>query len=450
MDLNKEISKSFDYKRSRYDKSTVFEATYEQAELSMRRLNPKKPPTDINRNPITQRSSNTFKSDLFKPPLRTLQKFRLNYPLDHGPKDFYQVTKPDFYRKNQDSEFQPNFVPAFTYKPGWTLDSDESENTLRDKNKNPEIRAIKKPRKTENSEQLNKSYTKNCTVTDTHRQKSTDLPRKSYDLFTNTENNSNSLSKTFIPNEFSTKSEKKIGKKVNFFNSSTPEPQNYTTRISTPTKLPEKPRTKLINQDYQTPITPLSPYKGPRSMSPSTNISLNLSNLSAQDSEFTLRELCKNYQIISISAPRNNITGVNTGKASITLKASGDNLKSLKSTLMEKGFIVNSSLVNIGKTNNYKDLAHVDFLNQHVCRDNEKTPIKHHLESSQDIFGSSPGVGRFHSGKRICDKQAIVLEQWNRVRNDRKAKVTDGDWNGSMPSYMRSTESSARKCRKIE
>lgn len=106
--------------------------------------------------------------------------------------------------------------------------------------------------------------------------------------------------------------------------------------------------------------------------------------------------------------------------------------------------------MNIGKTNNYKDLAHVDFLNQHVCRDNEKTPIKHHLESSQDIFGSSPGVGRFHSGKRICDKQAIVLEQWNRVRNDRKAKVTDGDCNGSMPSYMRSTESSARKCRKIE
>ena len=102
----------------------------------------------------------------------------------------------------------------------------------------------------------------------------------------------------------------------------------------------------------------------------------------------------------------------------------------------------------MGKKNNYSELAHVDFLDQFVNKDSSKTPVKHHLESSQDVFGSSPGVGRFHSGKKVRDMQAVVLQTWNFVKGSRKEERVNENLN-SLPSYMRSTQSSVRKCKKL-
>lgn len=451
MDLSKAISKSFDYKRSIYDKSTVFEATLEQAELSMRKLRPKQPAFDINRNPITQRSSNTFKSELFKPPLRSLQKFRLNRPQDHGPKDFYEVAQPEFYRKSQDSEFQPNFVPTYSYKPGWKLDSDECEQVSPQKKPtNSSIRAIKKPPIGENKDLLNNSFTKTNNLNKSYGDHNYKNIRESEDLCIKNEGIRDSFSKTSKLNTSYTFNEKRTGKRVHFLQRMTPEPQRFSQTILTPIKLLEDTKPSSNINNFQTSIRAVTPQPNQLAMSPSTNVSLNLSNLSAQDSEFTLRELCKGYQIVSLSAPRDNITGVHTGRALITVKASGDNLKTLKSTLMEKGFEVSSSLVSSGKKNNFKELAHVDFLNQYVSKDSERTPIKHHLESSQEVFGSSPGVGMFHSGKKICDRQAVVLGQWNMVKNPKEKRIAERDYRDTIPSYMRSTQSSAKKCRKVE
>ena len=453
MDLNKAISKSFDHKRSTYDKSTVFEATLEQAELSMRKLRPKQPAFDVNRNPITQRSSNTFKSEIFKPPLRSLQKFRLTRPFDHGPKDFYEVSQPEFYRKSRVSDFQPNFVPTYTYQPGWKLDSDEPEHIIPlKKAQNASILAIKRPPRVDNKDLMNRSYSKAEALNESYGNNNT-----SSSSFRNVREPEkvafkDSFSKTSRLNtSYTYNTENRPGKKVHFPERLTPEPQRFSQSTLTPIKLLQTTKSSSYIKDLQKPLRAVSPQPGRCAMSPSTNVSLNLCNLSAQDSEFTLRELCKGYQVVSLSAPRDNITGVHTGRASITVKASGENLKTLKSALMEKGFEVSSSLVGSGKKNNYNELAHVDFLNQYVSRDSEKTPIKHHLESSMDVFGSSPGVGMFHSGKKICDRQATVLRQWDVVMNPKgKQRGAERDFKDTIPSYMRSTQSSAKKCRKVE
>ena len=526
MDLNKYISKSFDNRRTSHDRSTVFDATREQAELSHTKTRPKLPPTDLNRKPISQRSSNTFESEIFKPPARQIQKFRLNQPQDHSSKDFYAVGQSEFYRKSLVSDFKPNFKPNFTYRPGWEVTHPGFE--IKAKEQIEESSSIKPVVKRGNKsdsrrEALNNrldrfeqdedggqglglgksGMRKTSSVNKLERRSRLDgdfgreefnrtgrvhrfdrgdeyarndrLERSQgadrYEARERAFDRNDVLDRPQMPN-----SEAKMERKVKFTEASGNEYLSQTSRTPVKpamdsamrpiykkrpksavrtTERAETPTAESTRSPHlHNPPNPSSSHKpvpkpaANRSYSPSSPVCLKLTGLSSSTSEFSIREACKNVQILGFKSSHNHITGASSGTASVTIKACESSLASIQSSLQKQGLQVELSPVSLGKKNNYSELAHVDFLNQYVNRDSSKTPVKHHLESSQDVFGSSPGVGRYHSGKKVRDQQALVLQNWNFVKNPKKEEKLNENLN-SLPSYMRSTQSSARKCKKI-
>jgi len=199
-----------------------------------------------------------------------------------------------------------------------------------------------------------------------------------------------------------------------------------------------RPSRIKTNNDLVRAVTPQ-----PSSSQATKNISLVLSDLTQSDSEFKIKELCKGYHIVSINSPLDNITGTPLGSASITVKTSESELNKLKTTFLQQGYSVSTKKPQLGKRNNYAELANVDFLNCFVNGDHIKSK-KYHLESSQDLFGSSVGVGRLHSRKKISDKQSLAMHTWDKLKNGQKVE-TPKDTLTSLPSYMRSTQSSVRK-----
>ena len=118
--------------------------------------------------------------------------------------------------------------------------------------------------------------------------------------------------------------------------------------------------------------------------------------------------MCKGYQIISFSPQQDNITRKNKVSAELVIKASASSINNLKATLISKGYNITEKFKSNGKKNNYVDLANHSFLNSFISN---ITPLrKHHMESSENLFGSSPGVGRYVCGKKVADKQSLVLQ----------------------------------------
>lgn len=194
------------------------------------------------------------------------------------------------------------------------------------------------------------------------------------------------------------------------------------------------------NTDTERAITP-QPSSSSRQAN--VNFSILLSDLAQSDSEFKIRELCKGYHIVSLTSPQDNITGTSLGSASITVKTSESELNKLKSTFLKQGYTISTKKPQLGKKNNYAELANVDFLNCFVNGGDAKSK-KYHLESSQDLFGSSAGVGRWHSRTKISDKQSLVMHAWNKVKKGTKVENFKETFS-SLPSYMRSTQSSVSK-----
>ena len=528
MDLNKFNSKSFDNQRSSHDRSTVFDAMLEQAELSFSNTRPKLPPMSLSRKPISQRSSNTFESEVFKPPAKQTPKLRLNQPQDHPARDFNTVGQSEYYKKSLASDFKPDFQPKFTYKPGWEISHPgfESKNheepkedylvgpadkrgnksgprrerlnnrldrlepeddDMRDEGKNgiektSRLNRLEKNQRLDehfNADELNKAERLN-------RMDGLDRLRRNKRLEQSQiieRNEAIDKSEIFDRDEIGNRpkisdlSESTTEKRVKFSEPSSTKTLPQTSR--TPINPAKDSSTPAINRDRPAPVSrktdqavtltsessqallnksiipnPCSSQNSiinpapNRSHSSNNPICLHLSGLSASTSEFSIRELCKNVQIIEFKSFRNHITGTSSSTASITVRANETSIASVRSALEKQGLKIEASSVSLGKKNNYSELAHVDFLDQYVNRESSKTPIKHHLETSQDVFGSSPGVGRYHSGKKIRDKQAVVLQTWNFVKNLKKEERLDENFN-SLPNYMRSTQSSVRKCKKL-
>lgn len=497
MDLNKYISKSFDNRRTSHDRSTVFDATLEQAELSFSKARPKLPPMSLTRKPISQRSSNTFESEVFKPPKLQTQKFKPSHPQDHSSKDFYAVDNSEFQKKSLVSDFKPDFKPNFTYRPVWEI----SHPGFESKNKNKEqieekylIRPVGKRGNKSDSrrERLNNrldrfgrddddlrddvkyGFDKTSSFNRLEENKRLERFERLEELGRNSKleqsqiierNEGLDRSAIFDRNEARDNLSEASNTKTLSQTSRTPikpakdssvraiyrdRPASASSKTdcsSTPTSEPSH----LLQHKPPVPNPPLSQNSNPnpnRSYSSSSPICLHLSGLSTSTSEFSIRELCKNVQIIEFKSFRNHITGTSSSTASITIKANQASLASVQSSLEKQGLKIEVSSISLGKKNNYSELAHVDFLDQFVNKDSSKTPVKHHLESSQDVFGSSPGVGRFHSGKKVRDMQAVVLQTWNFVKGSRKEERVNENLN-SLPSYMRSTQSSVRKCKKL-
>ncbi|OMJ88626.1 hypothetical protein SteCoe_9408 [Stentor coeruleus] len=125
MDLNRRISKSFDNRKHNHTRSTVFDATYEQANLSSLKSCPKQLALDINRNATTTRSSRTFASTVFSQAEKQLPRVNIHKPSDHSAAYFYGSEPTEYYKKNKISDFEPNFIPDYKYKPNWIVETDD-------------------------------------------------------------------------------------------------------------------------------------------------------------------------------------------------------------------------------------------------------------------------------------------------------------------------------------
>jgi hypothetical protein len=240
----------------------------------------------------------------------------------------------------------------------------------------------------------------------------------------------NQISRTQTPENY--KGSSKYSENSEFNEYLTPKPyvgtQNFNTR-------PSRIKSFIDQERSTTPQPTIRPKN--------TNFSIILSDLTQSDSEFKIRELCKGFHIVSLNSPLDNITGKPLGSASVTIKTSESELTKLKTTFLQQGYTISTKKAQLGKRNNYAELANVDFLNCFVNGGDSKSK-KYHLESSQDLFGSSTGVGRFHSRKKITDKQSLVMHTWNKVKRGQKVEILKETLT-SLPSYMRSTQSSVRK-----
>ena len=124
-----------------------------------------------------------------------------------------------------------------------------------------------------------------------------------------------------------------------------------------------------------------------------------ITGLKPQEDDYSIKSMCKGIHIINVNTDIDNITGKCTGKALLTVRGQQQHrsLEKLKLQLAQKGLVVKPSCTSLGKKNNYLLLSHKDFLDNQIERETKRPSSmvsKPHLQSSADVYGSSPGVGR--------------------------------------------------------
>ena len=188
-----------------------------------------------------------------------------------------------------------------------------------------------------------------------------------------------------------------------------------------------------------------------RSLSPSSTITLNLSSKNEIDPT-SLRDSLKSFQILSFDSNWNPFTGSYSKNSKITLRSS-PNLAQLIENLESQGIQISHSISSLGLKNsiNFSSPSSPKLMSSrsgNVTPQRSKSPTLSHLESSDDLFGSSPGVGRNYSGIRTPDKCSESLYLWENIRYPKSENLSFQQVRRS-PSYMKSTQSSSSKSRKI-
>jgi len=129
-----------------------------------------------------------------------------------------------------------------------------------------------------------------------------------------------------------------------------------------------------------------------------------LTGLSPNTDERNIRDLCKGVHVVNITPRYNNITGECTGSAILSLRYQPmyKSIENLQLNCIEKGLTLSPSKKDVGKKNNYTELSTRKFLDN-ILKPEEKRIIDKYatprvqrpdLVSSDDVYGSSPGVGR--------------------------------------------------------
>ena len=187
---------------------------------------------------------------------------------------------------------------------------------------------------------------------------------------------------------------------------------------------------------------------------------IGIAGLNPNDDENTIKNLCKGMHIIQINTETDNLTGKCSGKAMLQVRSRNDScdFEDLKAKLMRKGFEISSVTSAKGKRNTYQSTAGVNFLDAQLQRE-EKRLTTNSLSSnerkrailgtSDDLFGNSPGTGRWNS-IQICDlgfkenrQTRENLRQWELVKcttSRSPLQVTNQSY-----SYSRPTISSSNK-----
>ena len=123
MDLNLRSSSSstnLNFNRSR---STIFDASIEQADISMRKLQINREILNLNGEPTSLRSSSTYSSSVFQAPSQYNPKPSAYKPNDNITSTYFGKEPSDFYRKSITSDFQPNFKPKYSNTSVWAVNN---------------------------------------------------------------------------------------------------------------------------------------------------------------------------------------------------------------------------------------------------------------------------------------------------------------------------------------
>lgn len=183
----------------------------------------------------------------------------------------------------------------------------------------------------------------------------------------------------------------------------------------------------------------------PRALSPCSCISLEISSTNNIESE-NLKEQFKGYHIVSMISPYSLISGKLSNSASVVIKTSDPNIQPLIKRLECKGMNVSQKVQTLGKRN-LEDIGRDRGFSPEISRSFSRNSTRHHLETSDDLFGSSPGVGRFVSRSKTPDKQAQIIHSWNTIHRPTKETPINNSFI-SGPNYMKSTQSWSNKSRK--
>ncbi|OMJ91484.1 hypothetical protein SteCoe_5974 [Stentor coeruleus] len=124
MDLKFTSSSETGSFKARLSRSTVFDATIEQAEIAMHKSRPNREVLNLQRESGSLRSSYTYSSTLFLPPEDPKHKDNIYKPKDNITLRYFGNDDDSFYRKSITSDFSPNFQPKFAYGAAWAVDKE--------------------------------------------------------------------------------------------------------------------------------------------------------------------------------------------------------------------------------------------------------------------------------------------------------------------------------------
>ena len=160
---------------------------------------------------------------------------------------------------------------------------------------------------------------------------------------------------------------------------------------------------------------------------------LQIKGLRHNDDAVSIKQLCQGMHVIEINPNIDNVTGNCLGTAQIKLRyvQNSPSLQKLKKTLVDKGLEI-SSVSNLnGKKNNYHTAGR-GFLDSQLQQE-EKRLVGNNLSSferkrmilgtSDDLFGNSPGCGKWDIGNTPRNDTKELLDTreniriWNSMRS---------------------------------
>ena len=398
-------------------RSTVFDAAIEQASIEF--LNSKRP----------QPSKSTYS------PPKNFSRVR-----DHSTEDLFGSHKVDYYRKNLDESYKPNFEPQFKQADPWDYKVQDLYGRGAQFFRKNKVERVPESKLTSKDNYIRKVQKENSNETKFHASRS-EVFRESYSRL-NTQKNT--PENKFPEKEYQPplQSERLVQPEMKYENSAEIKPLNkeriyQRSKSATPQLTPRELKQTNLNHNYM---------KGPVEQSKVETVQI--SGLNSKVDEFYIKELCQGYHVISIDTKTDFLTGNCLGNATVTLrsKSNSAHLDKLKFNCLQNGLSLKAPKYFYGKKNNYRELSNRQALDANLEKKNSGfiVPVKSkpELQSSDSLYGSSPGVGRQYFKTLKKDNSVEAIYRWNKIRCSTPKNPS------SVPrtaNYLRPTISSHKK-----
>lgn len=191
-----------------------------------------------------------------------------------------------------------------------------------------------------------------------------------------------------------------------------------------------------------------------------------IKGLGPRDDVQTVRQLCQGLHVVSIETANDDIKGTCEGQAKVVLRhfPGSEATERLRRSVAASGLALSQFTQDVKRKSNYTDLANRSFLDHQVeleSRGPDNEALTPHmskmrlLESSADVYGSSPGVGRWPASWKDNpasvpqDKTAFSqAQQWEGVRKAKSPAPQAGRGLVRPDSgFLQSTEASRNRWR---